>query len=1087
MSSQSGGLSASAHKRASEMWNKRIEAQAQETSPIVPGSMISMTGEVSPISPRSKAKLNPRKPKVLPAPSSFDALVSPQRRFRNSIAVTQQIPSYASPGLAASAFRKKSDRARSPEPNPPEKSWKSVQASTDKKFTNTVDSRIDSLDFDDTWAVEEEEESNFKKRIHRSISPPPLATEDIPPRPPLSPSEGSDQQTPSRGRRKGQTSSFRDGSVRSISPSISPPSSPQGTKRESMSDGFFSSLTSPNGTGAKFRKRESRSPVPNSAFESPGAVQGNKPVAISGGSVSGSSGPGAKFRKRESMSPALPSSFKNFASPGSLRGRRSIAVSGGLSMSAHNDPVGTFQSREFLSGAGKSPGRIVGGSLRGERSIAVPGSLSSVSSHDGPTGGSLRGERSTLVLGSLSSVSSHDGPGAKFRRRESLNSGGAMSPGPLIGGSLRGERSAIPKRLNSQDGSLRGRRSGFSSRESSISPSVSPVQRKPKSVQALKSTSDHIREDDKLKRRESLSNSFKALETPPSGLGRKTLTQPEQKSLSAHGPSRLRQSIAITEQKSLSSHGPSRLRQSIAITDFSSRHNQDSFDALATPMQRGKKSVGTMYSRQAQDSFDALATPVQRGKKSLGMISEQESPTSDSLSGRKWTSTYLDKPMGGPRGVVKKKERALSPIRTSAHTGSYLDKTPKGGFRSRMSIAGGASTSPVALNQTSGSYWDKSPKGGFDSRVSMSPGALSRKSISTLAMVGSPTLDDTPEDISIQVTIPDIELKIQARMEAKRRQAQDYSMPEHIKKYREREERVRTAQEEKEYRQRELAIAMIYGWAARTRYKNMKRERDIRMAKEAREKAIKELRERSALKIQTAYRMHAKRKRYLHVIGIQRRRVKNAKEIKKIKKLLAKIPKETSNELKAMKKEHIRKKKEMKKELKALKVSDAEQQNQNLIEYLREENRKLKEERHSLQTEHNLLEKQFGLLEKKSAEIDNRFKSLKKFVEHKNETIQKSEAVLQKCRNKYVPNHRRELANRNRHCAAEMRIKEMYKRRLDRILDEVETVAKERELRKDAKRAAREIKRELAKIPVMETPEDLKDLLEELNWTRKYF
>ncbi|KAL3930585.1 MAG: hypothetical protein SGBAC_011698 [Bacillariaceae sp.] len=420
------------------------------------------------------------------------------------------------------------------------------------------------------------------------------------------------------------------------------------------------------------------------------------------------------------------------------------------------------------------------------------------------------------------------------------------------------------------------------------------------------------------------------------------------------------------------------------------------------------------------------------------------------LASKKWTSTYLDKPMGGPRGTVKKNTKTLSPV--PLNSGSYLDKSP----------------------------------GGFNSRVSMSPGSLSRMSVSKMAMFAPPNLDDAPEDINIQVTIPDIEFKIRARKEQQRR-AQEYSVPEHIRKYREREGRVKTAMEEKEYQQRELAIAYIYGWAARTRYKKLKRDRDKKLAKIAKEKAIEELRYRSALRVQTRYRMYVKRKRYLHVIDCQRRRVRNSKQIKKIEKKLSKIPKETSAALKAMKKDHIKRKKEIKRDMKKLTVSDdAEQQNKNLLEYLREENRKLRELRHSIETDHSLLQKQSGLLEKKAAEIDKRFKSLKKFVAHKNESSEKTDAVLQKCRDKYLPNHQKELASRNLHCVTEMRIKEMYQKRLDRILDEVETVAKERELRKDAKRATREVKRELAKLPSLETPTVLIDLLEELDWTRKY-
>ncbi|CAJ1955343.1 unnamed protein product [Cylindrotheca closterium] len=1057
--------------------------------------MISMTGEVSSASP-DLTDLRKRQSHGLAPPSSFEALVSPPRRLRNSIAVTPKIPSFASPGQAASLFRKKKSRARYPAPPPPETFYESSPSPDGRKEGRKVEGNASNDDFpsSDTCGLEDVEEaekvsvaekveeSSFHQRMHCSISSPPLMNSPESPSsgrgrkaknsdseqqaammkrslspPPLSPEV--DSNLPERGRklkvlapdlpltfRKTTSGSSSRSVSRSISPSVSrssrsesPSVSPDGRKAQSMAANFFSSLSSPTGAGAEFRRRESVSSGPPPSFKhlvSPESMRGRKSIAVPDGlsSVSGHGGPGATFRKRESMSPGAPPSFRAAAlSPGSLRGRRSVAVPGGLlsasshdgpdgssrgrrsvvvpdglsSVSSHDGPGAKFRRRESLSespasiaarggfllsvsshdGPGASPGAMSPGSLRGRRSIAVSGGLLSTSSHDRPgavSPGSLRGRRSVGVQGSLLSASSHDGPGA-------------TSPG-----SLQGRRSVAVS-------------GALSSRENSISPSVSPERWKPKSMSTFLSPgSDQGGIKEGFGQRGSQHNSSKGLTTPPSS----------------------RRSFAVPgDLSSLSAHGPRRTRQSIAI-------------------------IGNLSSLSSHDgggSLNALVTPTQLGRKGLGMINEKEIPSFASPRGqkmqasKKWTSTYLDKPMGGPRGAVKKNKKEMS---------------------------------PVALGQLSGSYMEKSP-GGFNSRVSMSPGSLSRLSISKMAMVMPQNLDDTPEDISIQVTIPDIELKILARKEQQKK-ALEYSVPEHIRKYREREERVKTAAEEKEYQQRELAIAYIYGWAARTRYKNMRRERDKKLAKIAKEKSAMELRYRSALRVQTRYRMYVKRKRYLHLIDCRRRRAKNSKQIKKIEKRLAKIPKEASAELKTLKKEHLKKKKEMKREMKKLKVTDAEQQNQNLIEYLREENRKLRELRQSMQADHSLLQKQFGMLDTKSAEIDKRFNSLKKFVAHKNESLQKTETVLQKCRHKYLPNHRKELANRNLHCVIEMRIKDLYQKRLDRILDEVSTVAKERELRKDAKRATREVNRELSKLPVLEKPADLIELLEELDWTRKY-
>jgi len=270
--------------------------------------------------------------------------------------------------------------------------------------------------------------------------------------------------------------------------------------------------------------------------------------------------------------------------------------------------------------------------------------------------------------------------------------------------------------------------------------------------------------------------------------------------------------------------------------------------------------------------------------------------------------------------------------------------------------------------------------------------------------------------------------------------SQDHSdVPEHIRKARAREQRRLRALEEIEYRSASLLQAFFLGWYVRTVKYPVLRAANIGKLK----------RRLAILIIQKTFRMYVRRKRYRYVIGIKRRRERNVKEIKKIQKKIDKMPKKTKQDIKELKqvlkekkKEYESRKKELKKSSKQIKedgkqIGRAKESGKEMIKYLTEENDKVKNLAKTIQKEQRLLEKQFEVLTAKSEEIACNFKSLQKWVDAKNESLKKNGTSDQKCRYRYLPKYRDDLALRNRHCIAEFRIKELYKRQMEKIVKEI--------------------------------------------------
>lgn len=302
----------------------------------------------------------------------------------------------------------------------------------------------------------------------------------------------------------------------------------------------------------------------------------------------------------------------------------------------------------------------------------------------------------------------------------------------------------------------------------------------------------------------------------------------------------------------------------------------------------------------------------------------------------------------------------------------------------------------------------------------------------------------------------------------------DYShLPEHVRKAREREDRLRLAEEEKEFRAASLVHAMCLGWYVRT----------VRYPKLAVVLREEKERNKAILTIQKTFRMYLPRKRYLRRQDCKRRRERNQKKIAKIQKSISKMKKKTKQEIKEMKKEFELKKKGLEEETRNEVKEDEEQYHRvqqsgyDMAKYLKEENAKLMNSIQNIAKEQRILGKQFDLLSDKSEEISMYFDSLKEWVEAKKESIAKAEAARQKCRNRYLPMYREELFNRDKHCVAEFRIKELYKAQIEEIIERIELRGTDPSLVKSIKKELKSCKKTLKEVPEIPMPEGLQYIL----------
>jgi len=144
-----------------------------------------------------------------------------------------------------------------------------------------------------------------------------------------------------------------------------------------------------------------------------------------------------------------------------------------------------------------------------------------------------------------------------------------------------------------------------------------------------------------------------------------------------------------------------------------------------------------------------------------------------------------------------------------------------------------------------------------------------------------------------------------------------------------------------------------------------------------------------------------------------------------------------------------------------------------MIKYLNDENDKVKELIRTIQKEQTVLEKQFEVLTAKSEEIASNFKSLQKWVDNKNGSIKKNEVMDRKCRYRYLPKYRNDLALRNNYCKTEFRIKDLYKKQLKKIVKEVEANSMNSTLVKFVQIEVKSCRKSLETMPENPIPDGL--------------
>jgi hypothetical protein len=485
------------------------------------------------------------------------------------------------------------------------------------------------------------------------------------------------------------------------------------------------------------------------------------------------------------------------------------------------------------------------------------------------------------------------------------------------------------------------------------------------------------------------------------------------------------------------------------------------------------------------DSQFAGAAPMFNQRANASMSNINYSPTKDHKNKLSLSPPPFVSP--GMRASSGWKSQKTMPSSSQFPTSSYLNKpsgTPSQVSKPKASVAGfggGLHLSPspaTAKPKVNGQSWKDNYKGGISFQAhSPTPSSyLSKKKDYHVVS----QLPETP-DITIEVKIPDIDKRIRARRAAAMPppQTRQENVPEHIRKFREREAAKQRALYEKEYRASTLLQTSFLGWKARAAYPALRKANEARLRKRREAEARKKREIQAAIAIQKTFRGYVPREEFRRRLAIKRRREKNKKEIKRIKKEVSHMPKKTKADIKELKKEHADRKKQMKKEMKKqLKEEESRLDNikkngHDQIEFLKAENQKIREQQAVVKSETKILEKQFEVLMAKAEETRRNFQSLQGWVAKENQTIQKNEIASQKCRHRYLPKYRGEMVGRNKHCIAEFRIKILYKARLHRIVQEILEKSSDPDMVEEAHEALVSCEGELNTMPEVPIPDGL--------------
>jgi hypothetical protein len=325
-------------------------------------------------------------------------------------------------------------------------------------------------------------------------------------------------------------------------------------------------------------------------------------------------------------------------------------------------------------------------------------------------------------------------------------------------------------------------------------------------------------------------------------------------------------------------------------------------------------------------------------------------------------------------------------------------------------------------------------------------------------------------------------------------------VPEHIRRFRAREAKLQAEHAAKEaarmaaldvkvQKAEQVVFAYVLGYYHRKRYPKLKAAYVKRMRERAKQARLEAVRHASATKIQAMARRYHPRKNFKRHWAGMLNRIRTKQRIKKIQMQVELIGRQTKSELAAMEKEYhdqnsafqkaLRKK--VKAEIKEHeeKIKSIKNEGHSEIEYIKAENRRIREEMIVIHKDTGLLTKQGTVLEGKAAKVAEQFQSLQKWCDKKMESNQKKQMAESKCRNRYLPKYRRDLAQRNQKCIAESRVKELNKKCIYKIVDELQRRSTDPDVTSEIVSMILETERELEEtLGEYDVPEELQKWLD---------
>ena len=481
-------------------------------------------------------------------------------------------------------------------------------------------------------------------------------------------------------------------------------------------------------------------------------------------------------------------------------------------------------------------------------------------------------------------------------------------------------------------------------------------------------------------------------------------------------------------------------------------------------------------SRLSPNSKLSLDSHSERGSRSIF-----NEPGKQSVLDKNSTGSYLDiaenQKDAQPKRFSSLGRGAVSPY--AADRGTPVNRT--------MSVGVGSVVSP------SSGMW----KAGSAARASMSPklesfhrkrgGISPTNSTSLLSSKHTYSkFDKKIDDIKIQTNIPDIDAKIRARRLGNRKSSQvasigdDENVPEHIRKFREKERARQAAMDEKERAAEIIIHAIVLGWwFRRKQWPKLKQDYTERKRIRVQKEAAERLRFNSAIKIQASFRGFGPRTQFKRRLEKIRLRQRQQRRINELERRIAQIERNAKDEIDAMRKkcdlEKAKLDRDVEKSVKQEddKLEEIRSTGRNLIEYLKGQNQKVRDEMSRIKKDVAIAKKQQGVLQQRKDQVDSQIGALNEFIEKITKKNQAKEIMEKKIRTRYLPRHREDLQDRDNHCVLESRVKNMYKETIEKTLVRLGERNKDHELNDSCVKCMKELASEIKRIPKISTPETL--------------